>query len=100
MRNHTPGPWQVTRKFEIGPTSREEDQSNGMVLPVADVFGPNREADARLIASSPVLLMALKHARTLIPHQDQEINDAIRQAEGCGDDSDSMLAARSPARSA
>lgn len=82
MSSHTPGPWRVTSKFEVGPTSREDDQSNGMVVPVADVYGPNREADARLMAASPALLAALKRARDLSQHQDREIDDAISQAEG------------------
>lgn len=43
---HTRGTWVTTKKFEIGVISREDDQSNGMVIPFADVFGDNREANA------------------------------------------------------
>ncbi len=57
---HTPGPWAVTRKFEVGPTSTADDQSSGMVIPVADVYGDNRDADARLIAAAPEMFEALK----------------------------------------
>lgn len=59
---HTPGPWHVGRKFEVGPRSDADDQSNGMVLPIADVYGENREADARLIAAAPELVKALQEA--------------------------------------
>jgi len=56
----TPGPWYVTRKFEVGPRSDADDQSNGMVIPIVDVHGENREADARLVAAAPDLLAALQ----------------------------------------
>jgi len=55
---HTPGPWIATWKFEIGPVSKEDDQSFGMVIPIADALGDNREANARLIAAAPQLLLA------------------------------------------
>ena len=88
---HTPGPWKVANKFEVGPVSRNDDQSNGMVTPVADVFGDNREDDARLIAAAPNLLKALTdmvkwHGRrapdtdALLPpdEQEQEVGEAMR----------------------
>lgn len=66
MIRHTPGEWKVTRKFEVGPVSTADDQSFGMVTPVADVFGDNREADARLIAAAPELLEAVIATRKLV----------------------------------
>jgi hypothetical protein len=60
MSDHTPGPWAVGRKFEVGPRSDADDQTRGFILPLADVFGDNREADARLIAAAPLLLEALE----------------------------------------
>jgi hypothetical protein len=35
MSNYTPGPWKVFNGREIGPVSKEDDQSYGMMLPVA-----------------------------------------------------------------
>lgn len=64
---HTPGPWVWTGKYEVGPISREDDQTNGMVIPLADVFGGNREANARLIASAPEMFEALE---VLVAHTD------------------------------
>ena len=55
MSEHTPGPWKVDSKYCVGPVSQEDDQSYGMIIPVADVYGPNRKADAELIASAPQL---------------------------------------------
>ena len=55
MSDHTPGPWKVDSKYCVGPVSQEDDQSYGMIIPVADVYGPNRKADAELIASAPQL---------------------------------------------
>ena len=73
---HTPGPWKVDSKYCVGPVSQEDDQSYGMIIPVADVYGPNIQADAELIASAPqlreqnrVLREAAKQAMDLI-HED------------------------------
>jgi hypothetical protein len=42
---HTPGPWAADDKNFIGPISREDDQSFGMVIPVAQAWG-NGDATA------------------------------------------------------
>jgi len=55
----TPGPWAKDSNYCVGPRSVEDDQSYGMVIPVADVYGEHRDADARLIAAAPELLAAL-----------------------------------------
>ena len=56
---HTPGPWRVTKRHVVGPVISSDDQSNGMVAGVCDVYGDNRNQDARLIAAAPDLLEAL-----------------------------------------
>jgi hypothetical protein len=48
----TKGPWFTTSKHEVGPRSAHQDQSFGMVIPLCDVYGDNRQADATLIAVS------------------------------------------------
>lgn len=59
MSKHTPGLWHVGSKLTVGPRSKEDDQSFGMVLPLADVYGSDAEANAILIAAAPELLAAL-----------------------------------------
>lgn len=60
--SHTKGPWHISSKY-IGPISKEDDQSYGMILPVAfieEFDWPENYADnARLIADAPTLLEAL-----------------------------------------
>ena len=60
---HTPGPWKVFNNREIGPISKEDDQSYGVMLPVAYIeqydYPNDYEANARLIAAAPELLEAL-----------------------------------------
>ena len=63
----TPGPWvRESAGRGIGPVSEGDDQSYGMVIPVAYVdFGESDEvqnANARLIAAAPELLTALQLA--------------------------------------
>jgi len=60
-----PGPWVASKTDRsIGPISRDDDQSYGMILPVAWVeFDGNDEfqkANANLIAAAPDLLEALQ----------------------------------------
>ena len=56
----TKGPWFVSRKLEVGPRSDADDQSNGMIIPIADVYGPNAKADAEFIAAAPSRIAALE----------------------------------------
>lgn len=81
---HTPGPWFVSRKHEVGPRSKEDDQSNGMIVPLADVYGDNRNQDAILIAAAPELLEACRQALgcDLDPATNALIRAAIAKAEG------------------
>lgn len=65
MSNFTKGPWVADKTSRaIGPVSRENDQSYGMVIPVAWVeFDPEVEiqaANQQLIAAAPELLDALQ----------------------------------------
>ncbi|HHN5906570.1 TPA: hypothetical protein ACRRD7_000603 [Enterobacter hormaechei] len=61
----TPGPWVASKTDRsIGPVSRDDDQSYGMILPVAWVeFDGNdayQQANANLIAAASDLLEALQ----------------------------------------
>ncbi|CZY59658.1 hypothetical protein [Enterobacter hormaechei] len=61
----TPGPWVASKTDRsIGPVSRDDDQSYGMILPVAWVeFDGNdayQQANANLIAAAPDLFEALQ----------------------------------------
>lgn len=60
---HTHGPWAVDHAFGVGPVSDSDDQSYGMVMAVADIYGDNRVADSRLIAAAPDLLEALERLK-------------------------------------
>lgn len=62
---YTPGPWVADKTSRaVGPVSKEDEQSNGMVLLVAWVeFDPEVEiqaANQQLIAAAPELLEALQ----------------------------------------
>lgn len=65
---HTPGPWTIELLGENASDHDVEVWSKD--APVAFVLEPDRSANARLIASSPVLLTAL----TLVL---QEMNDGF-----------------------
>ncbi|EIN1803827.1 hypothetical protein LOH90_004331 [Salmonella enterica] len=77
----TPGPWVAsTTDRSIGPVSRDDDQSYGMIFPIAWVeFDGNQEyqqANANLIAAAPELLEALQFI----------INDCSRMIPKCAED--------------
>lgn len=60
----TPGNWVASKSDRsIGPVSKDDDQSYGMILPVAWVEFDDRpghhQANANLIAAAPELLAAL-----------------------------------------
>ena len=61
----TPGPWIADKTSRaVGPVSHDDDQSYGMVIPVAWVeFDPEvgiQASNQRLIAAAPELLEVLK----------------------------------------
>lgn len=45
----TPGPWKRGAKRTIGYVCESDDQSDGMLIPIADVYGENPDADAAWI---------------------------------------------------
>ena len=91
----TPGPWvRESTGRGIGPVSTDDDQSYGMVIPVAYVdFGESDEiqnSNARLIAAAPELLEALQFTihdigywlSTQKPELKEKIESAINKALG------------------
>lgn len=92
MSEHTPGPWKVDSKYCVGPVSQEDDQSYGMIIPVADVYGQNRQADAGLIASAPqlreqnrVLATKLDEVAVLAKEIKDEFDGCTHECERCGE---------------
>jgi len=92
----TPGPWVAsTTERSIGPVSRDDDQSYGMILPVAwvEFDGDQRyqQANANLIAAAPELLEALQKMvskackqnwNDAYPEEIQSAQAAIKKALG------------------
>ncbi|QOV59863.1 hypothetical protein AMN10_06800 [Klebsiella variicola] len=68
----TRGPWFRDNSRAIGPKSREDDQSYGMVIPVGWVeFNPEIEvqvANQQIMASAPELLKVLQKTMDEIGH--------------------------------
>lgn len=67
----TRGPWVASKSDRsIGPVIKDDDQSYGMILPVAwvefDGKPGHHQANANLIAASPELFESLKCARLVI----------------------------------
>lgn len=91
----TPGPWVAsTTDRSIGPVSNDDDQSYGMILPVAWVEHDGdigyQKPNAQLIAAAPELLEALQTLNQAIDYgtsmdvvQAQEVaQDVIAKALG------------------
>ena len=56
----TPGPWAVDQQCTVGPVSDEDDQTYGMVISLADVYGEQPLVDAAFIAAAnPAAILAL-----------------------------------------
>ena len=82
---HTPGPWVKEKTGRgIGPLSKEDDQSYGMVIPVAYVdFAESddvQKANANLIAAAPDMLAALKFILAWLPSCDEEATHLVELA--------------------
>lgn len=65
--SYTAGPWVASKTDRsIGPAIKDDDQSYGMILPVAwvefDGKPGHHQANANLIAAAPELLEALQDA--------------------------------------
>ena len=66
----TPGPWVASKSDRsIGPVIRDDDQSYGMILPVAwvefDGKPGHHQSNANLIAAAPDLLNCLTMGQTM-----------------------------------
>jgi hypothetical protein len=48
----TPGPWRKGSGRTVGPVSQEDDQSFGMVISLADIYGDRAEDDTAFIAAA------------------------------------------------
>lgn len=80
----TRGPWFRDNSRAIGPKSREDDQSYGMVIPVGWVeFNPEIEvqvANQQIMASAPELLEALQNMVEAYQHEASIDNPALLSA--------------------
>lgn len=71
----TPGPWVASKSDRsIGPICKDDDQSYGMILPIAwvefDGKPGHHQANANLIASAPQLLKELLKVQNAIKESD------------------------------
>ena len=91
MSNHTPGPWKVSRRFDV----YQDTQTPGVggtfiastkgVSELPESVNEVCEADARLIAAAPELLKALQDILIFDSALSQEnARAAIRKATGEG----------------
>lgn len=88
----TPGPWKANTSGEIGPISREDDQSFGMILPVAFAEFENSEANLRYIAAyHPEAIRALLAERDALREALDLVNDLSSQE--CQDQNGKRMAA-------
>lgn len=81
----TPGPWVADKTSRaVGPVSRDDDQSYGMVIPVAWIeFDPEIEiqaANQNIIAAAPDLLEALHNMVEAYQHEESIDNPALLEA--------------------
>lgn len=81
----TPGPWTADKTSRaVGPISRDDDQSYGMVIPVAwvefDQEVEIQESNQNLIAAAPELLEALQRCEEIlseIPLEVRHVEDLL-----------------------
>lgn len=85
----TPGPWVADKTSRaVGPISRDDDQSYGMVIPVAwiefDQEVEIHESNQNLIAAAPELLEALQdlESRACIYVNTSKAKESIKKALG------------------
>lgn len=83
--NGTKGNWvRESSGRGIGPVSKEDDQSYGMVIPVAYLdFAESDEvqnANAKLISAAPDMLQALQAALPWLPNCDDEVLHLVESA--------------------
>ena len=89
MSNHTPGPWKVSRRFDVYQDTQTPGVGGTFVATTKGVSelpeSVNRvcEADAKLIAAAPELLKALQDILIFDSALSQEnARAAIRKATG------------------
>ena len=70
MTEHTPGPWKTRTDYSNSKGNADvwTDESHGSVM-IAECRGINKDADARLIAAAPDLLVALEAVRRIVVNQ-------------------------------
>lgn len=86
----TPGPWIASKSDRsIGPVIKDDDQSYGMILPVAwvefDGKPGHQEANANLISAAPELFSVLQkivESGYILPHLKIESQRVIAKALG------------------
>lgn len=77
----TRGPWVASKSDRsIGPVSKDDDQSYGMILPVAwvefDGKPGHHQANANLIAAAPELLEALQESMKIWESSPLDVSEA------------------------
>ena len=90
MPAFTPGPWIVEQDFINGPRGSNVPDApafDGEWCSVAEVFGSDRKANARLIAAAPLMYQALLKVREWAAHADYvdppvELAEALAAVEG------------------
>jgi hypothetical protein len=82
MTAHTPGPWQYENSDETHWIVPDTEVRNGLWC-VAQIYGPDVEANARLIAAAPDLLDLAKDIAGLdhryLAHGDNVLANALRE---------------------
>lgn len=68
MSKFTPGPWELSE----GPDTHVVGVKNDDSFIIAQVFRPEREANARLIAAAPELLAAAQRALAELKSRDDD----------------------------
>jgi hypothetical protein len=89
MSNHTPGPWKVSRRFEVYQDTQVPGVGGTFIAstkgqwPLPESINQVCEADAKLIAAAPELLKALQDILIFDSALSQEnARAAIRKATG------------------
>jgi hypothetical protein len=91
MSNHTPGPWKVSRRFDVYQDTQVPGVGGTFVASTKGIselpesINQVCEADAKLIAAAPELLAALERivdAERLTSDRFRQAREAIRKAKG------------------
>ena len=89
MSNHTPGPWKVSRRFDVYQDTQMPGVGGTFIASTKGVselpesINQVCEADAKLIAAAPWLLKALQNILIFdSPLSRENAREAIRKATG------------------